>query len=159
MKAAIYRQYGPPDIINIEDMEQPQAKDNEVLIKVHSASVNPYDCHHRKGFFPVRLMTGGLFRPKTNQLGVDVAGTVEKIGKDVKRLKVGDHVFGFVRGSCAEYVSADEKPLSIKPIHRISNTKILIGAYWVNKYTLDGSRRRLEVAPRSKSTSIVRLQV
>lgn len=115
MQAAIYRRYGSPEVIHIEEIENPQVEDNEVLVKVHSASINPYDCHHRKGFFPVRLMTGGFFKPKSNQLGVDVAGTIEKIGSKVKRLKVGDDVFGFVRGSCAEYVSADEKLLSIKP--------------------------------------------
>lgn len=115
MKAAIYRKYGPPEVLKIEDIEKPSLQDDEVLIKVHSASVNPYDSHFRNGILPLRVMTGGLTKPKSHRLGADVAGKIEEVGKNVRRFKVGDHVFGFCLGSYAEYVSVHESKISIKP--------------------------------------------
>ncbi len=115
MKAAIHTQYGPPDVITLEDINPPSVQADEVLIKVHSSSVNPYDAHFRRGYLPIRLMSGGLTKPKNTRLGVDVAGIVEVIGKDVTRFKVGDQVFGSVRGAYAEYVSANENLVSHKP--------------------------------------------
>ena len=115
MKAAIYKKYGPPEVLKIEDIEQPAIQDDEVLIKVHSASVNPYDCHFRNGILPIRVMTGGLTKPKSNRLGADVAGKIEQVGKNVRRFKTGDHVFGICLGSYGEYVSVDESKISIKP--------------------------------------------
>lgn len=115
MKGAVYTRYGPPDVVKIEDVEKPVPKDDEVLIKVHTASVNPYDWHFMRGLpYPLR-MAGGLREPKNTRLGVDVAGQVEAAGKNVTKFKCGDNVFGTGRGAFAEYVCAAESKLALKP--------------------------------------------
>lgn len=115
MKAAVYARYGPPDVIQIKEIETPVPADNEVLIKVHAASVNPYDWHFLRGTpYPLRL-AAGLRTPKIPRLGADVAGRVETIGKNVTQFKPGDAVFGMARGAFAEYVCADEAKLCKKP--------------------------------------------
>ena len=81
MKAAIYRSYGPPEVLKIEEVEQPTIEaehDDRVLIKVHSASVNPYDYLFRKGFLPTRS-SNGFFTPKDQILGIDVVGLIDQI--------------------------------------------------------------------------------
>lgn len=115
MRAAIYSTYGPPEVMEIKDVEQPSIIDDDrVMIKVHSASVNALDYLYRKGYLPTRL-ENGLTKPKNSILGIDVAGTIEAVGKNVQRFKVGDHVFGSCFGSHAEYVSPREKFLSHMP--------------------------------------------
>ncbi|MFE6169350.1 NAD(P)-dependent alcohol dehydrogenase [Viridibacillus arvi] len=115
MKAAIYRSYGPPEVLEIADVELPSIKDDDrVLIRVHNASVNAYDKLFRKGYLPTRL-ENGLTKPKTQILGLDVAGTVEEVGKNVHRFKVGDHVFGSCLGSYAEFVCPPQSVLSFMP--------------------------------------------
>jgi NADPH:quinone reductase-like Zn-dependent oxidoreductase len=119
MKAAVYRSYGPPEVLEIDEVASPvieEGHEDRVLIKVHSASVNPFDYLHRKGYLPIRLSEGFT---KPNQpiqiLGIDVAGTVEAVGRNVTRFKAGDPVFGHCLGSHAEYVLARQERLNRLP--------------------------------------------
>ena len=115
MKAIVYHNYGSPDVLRCVEIEKPTAGDNEVLIKVHAASVNPLDWHFMRGTpYLIRMMIG-LRKPKTKRLGVDVAGRVEAIGQNAKQFKPGDEVFGSCRGSFAEYVCTSEKALAGRP--------------------------------------------
>jgi NADPH:quinone reductase-like Zn-dependent oxidoreductase len=115
MKAALYSRYGPPEVVQIAEVEKPVPKDNEALIKVRAASVNPLEWHFMRGMpYFVRMLTG-LRKPKNTRLGVDVAGQVEVVGKNVTQFKPGDAVFGACRGAFAEYACASESALAIKP--------------------------------------------
>jgi NADPH:quinone reductase-like Zn-dependent oxidoreductase len=115
LRAAIYKTYGPPEVLEIKDVELPSIKDDDrVLIRVHNASVNAYDYLFRKGYLPTRL-ENGLTKPKTLILGLDVSGTVEAVGKNVHKFKVGDLVFGSCLGSHAEYVCPRQNVLSHMP--------------------------------------------
>jgi NADPH:quinone reductase-like Zn-dependent oxidoreductase len=119
MKAIVCPKYGPPEVLQLKEVEKPAPKDNEVLIAVHAASVNQYDWHLLTAdFFLVRLMGGGLLKPKHTRPGADVAGRVEAIGRSVKQFRPGDEVFGLSAGSSgsfAEYVCAEETSVVSKP--------------------------------------------
>ncbi len=119
MQAIQYTKYGSPDVLQLKDVERPVPLDDEVLVKVHAASVNAYDWHFLTAdVFLIRLMSKGLFRPKKTTLGADIAGRVTAIGKDVRRFQPGDQVFGVAKGSSggfAEYVCAREETLELKP--------------------------------------------
>jgi len=120
MKAIIYHKYGSPDVLELKEIEKPTPKDNEVLVKIHAASVNAYDWHLlRADPFLVRLMGGGLLKPKNQILGADIAGRVEVVGRKVKQFQPGDEVFGDISGcgsgGFAEYVSVPENALALKP--------------------------------------------
>jgi len=114
MKAAVNRRYGPPDVVQIEDVEKPSPKDNEVLIKVRAASVNPYDWHFMRGTPYLLRMMAGLRKPKATRLGADVAGQVEAVGRNVTQFKPGDAVFGMCKGAFAEYACASASALVTK---------------------------------------------
>src|SRR6266852_1601787 len=116
MKAAVYTRYGPPNVVvQIADVEMHVPKDNEVLIQVRAASVNPLDWHFMRGTpYFVRIMTG-LRKPKITRLGVDVAGQVEAVGGNITQFKPGDEVFGSCRGAFAEYACTSESALVTKP--------------------------------------------
>ena len=115
MKAAIYDRYGPPEVVHIRDVEEPAPKEHEALIKVRAASINPLDWHFMRGTpYFVRLMTG-LRKPKITRLGVDVAGQVQAVGRNVTEFRPGDEVFGTCRGALAEYVCTSESALIMKP--------------------------------------------
>ena len=115
MKAAVYTRYGPPDVVQITDVEKPVPTDNEVLIRVRATSVNPLDWHYMRGTpYFLRLMSG-LRKPKVTRLGVDVAGQIEAVGRSVTQFKPGDEVFGSCRGAFAEYVCTSESALAMKP--------------------------------------------
>jgi NADPH:quinone reductase-like Zn-dependent oxidoreductase len=116
MKAIVHRCYGPPDVLKFEDIEKPVPADNEVLVKVHAAAVNPLDWHYMRGTPYIMRMEAGFGAPKNPRLGVDFAGTVEAVGKDVKGFKHGDEVFGGKYGAFAEYVSVrEDRALALKP--------------------------------------------
>jgi NADPH:quinone reductase-like Zn-dependent oxidoreductase len=115
MKAIVYHNYGSPDVLNCEEIEKPTPGDNEILIKVRAASVNPYDWHFMRGTpYFLRIMAG-LLKPKDRRLGVDVAGWVEAVGRNVTQFKPGDQVFGMCKGAFAEYACAPESALVMKP--------------------------------------------
>ncbi len=114
-KAAIYTRYGPPDVVQIIDVEEPVPKDTEVLIEIHAAAVNPLDWHFVRGMPRVGRVVFGIGKPKDPRLGVDVAGLVKAVGKSVTRLKAGDAVFGVCKGAFAEYTCASESKLASKP--------------------------------------------
>jgi len=114
MKAAVRTRYGPPDVVQITDVEKPVPMDNEVLIKVRAASVNPLDRYFMRGAPLIRLIPG-LRTPKHKVLGADIAGRVEAVGRNVKQFQPGDGVFGVCRGAFAEYVCAIEDKLALKP--------------------------------------------
>jgi NADPH:quinone reductase-like Zn-dependent oxidoreductase len=120
MKAIVYYNYGSPDVLKLEEVETPTPQDDEVLVKVHAASANAYDWHLlRADPFLVRLMGGGLLKPKNKILGADIAGRVEAVGRNVKQFRPGDEVFGDLsacgNGGFAEYVSVPENALALKP--------------------------------------------
>jgi NADPH:quinone reductase-like Zn-dependent oxidoreductase len=119
MKAIVSEKYGPPDVLKFEEIQKPVPEDNEVLIKVHAAAANAGDWHLLRGEpFMVRLMFG-LFKPKLKILGVDVAGQVEAVGRNVAQFQSGDEVFGDLSesgyGAFAEYVSVPENAIALKP--------------------------------------------
>ena len=95
MKAIVYTKYGSPDVLQLKEVEKPAPKDDEVLVKIHAASVNAYDWHLLTAdIFLVRLMGGGLLKPKNTIPGADIAGRVEAVGRNVKQFQPGDEVFG-----------------------------------------------------------------
>ena len=116
MKAVVYTKYGPPDVLQLQEIEKPSPKDDEVLVKVQAASLNALDW--RPFTFPlifIRMMRGGLREPTNRTFGVDLAGRVEAVGASVKQFRPGDKVFGQCWGACGEYVCAREKNLALKP--------------------------------------------
>jgi NADPH:quinone reductase-like Zn-dependent oxidoreductase len=115
MQAIVYRQYGSPDVLKLEDVAKPTPAHNELLIKVRAASVNPLDWHFMRGTPYVMRMQVGMGRPKFARLGVDFSGTVEAVGKDIKLFKIGDEIFGTADGALAEYVTSTEVGLALKP--------------------------------------------
>src|SRR5213595_960759 len=116
MKAIVYCDYGLTNL-KLENIEKPTPNDDQILVKVHAASVNPYDWHFVEGTPKImRLMGVGLRKPKDIQLGVDFAGTVEAVGKNVTQFKPGDDVFGGRGGAFAEYVCRRaEGAVALKP--------------------------------------------
>ena len=116
MKAIVYRCYGSPDVLEFEDVEKPTPADDEVLVKVHAAAVNPLDWHYMRGSPYIMRLGVGLGAPTRTSMGVDFAGTVEAVGSNVKRFKPGDEVFGGRSGAFAEYVTVrEDRALALKP--------------------------------------------
>ena len=114
MEAIVWTQYGPPEVLQFKEVAKPAPRDNEVLVKVHAASVNTLDLAMR-GPLLARIITGGLLKPKDQRLGVDLAGRVEAVGSSVTQFQPGDEVFGRGLGAFAEYACAREDTLVLKP--------------------------------------------
>ena len=117
MKAIIYTKYGPPEVLQLKEVERPVPKENEVLVKVFAASANPADWHMIRGEPKFARFAFGLTKPKNIIPGIDIAGKVEAVGKNVKEFQPGDEVFGDVGwgGAFAEYVCVNENRLVPKP--------------------------------------------
>ncbi|EDL64604.1 NAD(P)-dependent alcohol dehydrogenase [Bacillus sp. SG-1] len=119
MKAIVYKKYGKPDVLQLTEVDKPAPEDNEVMIKVYATTVTATECTFRRGkpYFS-RLYTG-MIRPKNQRLGDEFAGEIEEVGKEVKKFKKGDHVFGTCTGygAYAEYICLPEEgeTLAIKP--------------------------------------------
>lgn len=115
MKAILYKEYGSPDVLRLEDVPTPTPKDDEVLIRVRAAAANPLDWRMMRGSpYPIRIMVG-LPKPRDPRLGVDVAGRIEAVGGNVTEFHPGDEVFGSCSGAFAEYACGPEKSLASKP--------------------------------------------
>src|SRR6266513_4847116 len=115
MKAILYHRYGSPDVLELEEVEKPTPADDQVLIKICAASVNPFDWHFMRAEPYVGRIMIGLRKPKDTRLGVDVAGQVEAVGRNVTQFKPGDEVFGGCRGAFAEYACTAESKDVLKP--------------------------------------------
>jgi NADPH:quinone reductase-like Zn-dependent oxidoreductase len=120
MKAIVQTEYGSPDVLSLQEVDKPVVTANGVLVQIRATSVNAGDWHLMRGDpFLSRLMFGGILKPKIKTLGMDVAGVVEAIGKDVTQFQVGNEVFGDLSecgfGAFAEYACATESALSLKP--------------------------------------------
>lgn len=118
MKAVVRDIYGPPEVLETREIDKPEPKENEILMKVHAASVNRADSHGLRGTpFMARIILGGLRKPKTKILGYDFAGQVEAVGSAVSGFQLGDEVFGTnkVAGGFAEYICVVEDLMLAKP--------------------------------------------
>ena len=121
MKAVVYVDYGGPEVLRHVEIEKPAVGDNEILVKVHAASLNPVDWHFMRGTpFPLRFGSG-LRKPSSPQrLGFDYAGTIEAIGRSVTQFNAGDAVFGGTRGTLAEYVTVAADKAAMRKPERLS---------------------------------------
>lgn len=115
MRAIEYTEYGPPDVLQCTEVARPAPRDAEVLIRIRAASVNPLDWHFMRGTPKVMRIMTGLRKPRLARLGVDVAGQVEAVGKNVTGFQPGDEVFGTCKGAFAEYGCAAERAVVLKP--------------------------------------------
>lgn len=149
MRAVVYRCYGPPDVLKVENIEKPTPADNQVLVKVHAAAINPLDWHYTRGKPYIMRMEAGIGAPKNPRLGVDFAGTVEAVGKDVKRFKPGDEVFGGKYGALAEYVTpAEDGAIVLKPANLTFEQAAAVGVAAIT--ALQGLRDEGKVQPGQK---------
>jgi len=128
MKAIVYYKYGSPDVLKLEDVEMPTPTDDEILIRVHAVSVNRSDWEGLIGK-PLYARMGGLLKPREHILGSDIAGRVERVGKNNHEFKPGDEVFGEMAnygGGFAEYVCARGRILALKPVNMTFETAAAI---------------------------------
>jgi len=115
VKAVVYHNYGSPDVLRYEEIEKPAPGDDDVLVAVRAASVNPYDSHLIRAEPFLLRIAFGLRKPKHPRLGVDFSGRVEAVGSNITRFKPGDEVFGAARGAFGEYLCAQDSRLALKP--------------------------------------------
>jgi NADPH:quinone reductase-like Zn-dependent oxidoreductase len=115
MKAIVYHQYGSPDVLQLQEIDKPAVRNDGVLVRIRAAAANPYDWHFMRGEPYFMRLFIGLRTPKAHGLGVDFAGQVEAVGKNVTQFHPGDEVFGMCKGAFAEYLCTPENQLALKP--------------------------------------------
>jgi NADPH:quinone reductase-like Zn-dependent oxidoreductase len=116
MKGLVAHCYGAPEVLKLEQIAKPTPGDDQLLVKVHAAALNPLDWHYMRGSPYLMRLSSGLGAPKDGRVGVDFAGTVEAVGRNVTRFKPGDEVFGGADGAVAEYVVVREtRGVALKP--------------------------------------------
>jgi len=115
MKAIVYFKYGSPDVLEMREIDMPAIEDDHVLVKVHAASLNPFDWHLTRGVPYFMRAFAGMSKPRNTSLGIDLAGTIEAFGRNVTQFHPGDEVFGQGAGACAEYVGAKADQIAPKP--------------------------------------------
>jgi NADPH:quinone reductase-like Zn-dependent oxidoreductase len=152
MKAIVYTAYGSPDVLQLKEVEKPAPKDHEVLVSIHAASVNAADLHHLRGDPFLLRLQAGLRKPKKQILGADIAGRVEAVGSNVKRLQPGGEVFGDISacglGGFAEYVAVPEQALVLKPARMTFEQAAAVPMAAVT--ALQGLRDRGQIQPGHK---------
>jgi NADPH:quinone reductase-like Zn-dependent oxidoreductase len=149
MKAIVQDEYGSPDVLELEDIDKPVIKDNEVLVRVDAAGVDPGVWHLMAGLpYLIRIMGFGLRAPNTRVRGTDLAGRVEAVGKDVTEFQPGDEVFGSGDGSFAEYASAREDKIAPKPANLTMEQAAAVPASALT--ALQGLRDRGQIQPGQK---------
>ena len=148
MKAIVYANYGSPDVLRLEQIPKPAPGDDDVVIRVRASTVNPADWHFMRGTpYLVRVMTG-LNKPRSRQLGIDVAGEVDTVGRNVTHFKPGDHVFGWCRGAFAEYASIRASAIMTKPVNVTFEQAACVPVAAVT--ALQGLRDEGRIQPRQK---------
>ena len=146
MKAIVQDTYGETDVLELRDIDQPEIADDEVLVRVHAAGVDRGVWHLMTGLaYPIRLAGYGLRAPKTPVPGMDMAGAVEAVGKDVTRFQPGDEVFGIGKGAYAEYARAPENKLAPKPANLTFEQAAVVAIS--GSTALQGLRDRGQVRP------------
>ena len=148
MKAIVYHKYGSPDVLGLQDIDMPVVNDDDVLVRVRAASLNPYDWHFMRGEPRFMRLISGLRKPKSARLGVDMAGEVEAVGKQVTQFQPGDEVFGRGQGSFGEYVCVSEESLVGKPANITFEQAAAV--YMAASTALQGLRDRGGIQPGHK---------
>src|SRR5436305_4477202 len=127
MKASVETRYGSPDVLQLKDGDEPVVRDDQVLVRVHAATVNIGDWHLMRGVPYVVRLVAGLRGPRREIPGLDIAGQVEAVGGLVKQFRPGDEVFGWCKGAFAEYASAAESNLLPKPANLTLEQSAAVG--------------------------------
>ena len=150
MKAILHTRYGPPEALQFTEVAKPIPKDDEVLVQIRAAAVNPLDLFLMRGAPVIRLIPG-LRTPKHRVLGCDMAGRVEAVGRHVKQFQPGDEVFGvtgFAGGALAEYACAPEDKLTLKPANISFEDAAAVPVAAIT--ALQGLRDKGQIQPGSK---------
>jgi NADPH:quinone reductase-like Zn-dependent oxidoreductase len=149
MKAIVRREYGSPDVLDVEEIDVPVVEDGELLVRVDAVSMNPVDWHTLVGWPYLVRLQGGLRQPKDPQLGVDYAGTVVEVGKAVTEFRPGDEVFGCRNGAFADLVRArEERAIVAKPENVTFEAAAAVGVAGLT--ALQGLRDKGHVQPGQK---------